>query len=92
MSPAHTQEDLSAYATQSGVELVHCGTQGQGQHFCQLLFSWRGHITGNKAQLPPSNHVMNDRAANSQDLHGEEMKTCAKSGSCLIPPVAEEPQ
>lgn len=27
-----------------------------------------------------------------QDLHGEEMRTCAKSGSCLIPLVAEEPQ
>lgn len=27
-----------------------------------------------------------------QDLHGEEMRTCAESGSCLIPLVAEEPQ
>lgn len=75
----------------SGIKLVHCGTQGPGQCFCWFLLSWWGHIIGNSTQLPPLNHVLNN-SLQPQDLHGEEMKTCAKSGSCLIPLVAEEPQ
>ena len=46
----------------------------------------------NGSQLPPPNCVLNNRAIQAQDPHGEEMKACAKSGGTPIPPVAEELQ
>lgn len=69
---------VSLCYTKMGFMLVHYGTQGQSQNLPASL-QLEGSYHRNRARLSLSNRVMNSRAAKPHDLHGEEMKTCAKS-------------